>query len=81
MILKIVNGDDVSQKINIRLEGLKSSQKMKAIKTVLTGPDATAFNEDRLEPAIKPVTTTETVNPDFTYTAPANSFTVYRMDL
>lgn len=79
VIIKIVNGDDEDREIHLQLEGLKSNKKMKAVKTVLTGPDADAFNEYGLEPAIKPIISTEAVKPAFTCTVPANSLTVYRI--
>ena len=53
---------------------------MKATKTVLTGPNADAVNEDGKAPVIKPEQSTESIEPTFRYTAPANSLTVFRID-
>jgi alpha-L-arabinofuranosidase len=80
LIVKIVNGDDTSREINIRLAGLPSDVTMKATRTVLTGPDADAVNEDGKAPVVKPQTSTESVTPAFAYTAPASSLTVYRIN-
>ena len=78
--VKIVNGGDEAMEINIRLAGLASDVTMKATKTVLTGPDADAENEDGNAPVVKPEASTESVKPIFPYTAPANSLTVYRIN-
>jgi alpha-N-arabinofuranosidase len=80
VIIKIVNGDDTPREINIRLGGLSSKAKVKATKTVLTGPNAVAVNEDGKAPVVKPEAFTESVNPSFTFTVPANSSIVYRID-
>jgi len=80
LIVKLVNGTDEPMEINIRLAGLESNVMMKAAKTVLTGPDADAVNEDGKSPVVKPEESTESVKPVFTYTAPANSLTVYRIN-
>jgi alpha-L-arabinofuranosidase len=80
LIVKIVNGDNESREINIKLAGLASNVTMKATKTVLTGPDADAVNEDGKTPVVKPEASTESIKPAFTYIAPANSLTVYRID-
>jgi alpha-L-arabinofuranosidase len=77
LIIKIVNGDDAPREINVRLAGLPSDVTMKATRTILTGPDADAVNEDGKEPVVKPQASTESVKPAFVYTAPANSLTVY----
>jgi alpha-L-arabinofuranosidase len=53
---------------------------MKAIRTVLTGPDADAVNEDGEPPAVKPESSTETIEPSFAYTALACSLTVFRIN-
>ena len=79
VIIKIVNGDDVSREINIQLNGLKANKKMKATKTVLTGSSATVFNEDGQIPAVKPDVSSGSVKPDFVCNVPANSLTVYRI--
>ncbi|MBE0538045.1 MAG: alpha-N-arabinofuranosidase [Phycisphaerae bacterium] len=79
LIVKIVNGADESAQINIRLAGLPSEVSMQAAKTLLTGPDADAVNQDGKSPAVQPEYSTESVGPVFTYTAPANSLTVFRI--
>jgi alpha-L-arabinofuranosidase len=80
IIVKVVNGDDEPGQINVKLAGLASDVTMKATKTILTGPDADAVNEDGKAPVIKPQVSTESVKPVFSYTAPANSLTIYRID-
>jgi alpha-L-arabinofuranosidase len=80
LIIKIVNGDDVARKINIRLDGLKPDAKMKTIKTVLSGPDANAFNKDGETPLIQPAKSSESVGAQFLANVPAHSLTVYRLD-
>lgn len=80
LIVKIVNGADEPTEINLRLAGLPSGASLKATKTVLTGPDADAVNEDGKTPVVKPKESTESLSPAFTCTAPANSLTVYRID-
>lgn len=79
LIVKIVNGDGEPVAIDIRLAGLPSDVSMKAVKTVLTGTDADAANKDGEPPAVKPASSTETIEPSFTYTAPAYSLTVFRI--
>lgn len=79
VIVKVVNGGDDPRDINIRLAGLPTDASLKAVKTVLTGPDADAANEDGKTPVVKPVASTETVKSAFSYSAPANSLTVYRI--
>jgi alpha-L-arabinofuranosidase len=79
LIVKVVNGGDDSREINIRLAGLPSEASMKAVKTVLTGPDADAVNEDGKTPVVKPDVSTIDVKSVFVYTAPANSLTVFRI--
>lgn len=78
-IVKIVNGADEPVEMNIRLLGLASDAPRKAVKTVLTGPDADAVNEDGKPLVVKPEHSTETIKPVFTYMVPANSLTVIRI--
>ena len=80
LIVKIVNGGDEPAGINIRMAGLAGNVTMKATRTVLTGPNADAVNEDGQAARIKPQVSTESVRAGFTYVAPANSLTVYRID-
>jgi alpha-L-arabinofuranosidase len=79
LILKIVNGNGEPVEIAIRLAGLPSGVSMKAVKTVLTGPDADAANRDGEPPAVEPKTSTETIEPSFAYNAPAYSLTFFRI--
>jgi hypothetical protein len=53
---------------------------MKATRTVLTGPDADAVNEDGRASVIEPQASAESAKPVFACTAPANSLTVHRID-
>ena len=80
LILKIVNGDDEPADFNIRLAGLPADVTMRATKTVLTGPDADAVNEDGKAPVIKPEVSAESIKADFTCTVPANSLTIFRIE-
>jgi len=79
LIVKIVNGDNEPADINIRLAGLPSDVTMKATKTVLTGPKADVVNQDGKTPVVKPQVSAASVTAAFTYVAPANSLTVYRI--
>lgn len=79
LIVKIVNGAEEPVAIDIRLAGFASDVAMKAVRTVLTGPDADATNKDGEPPVVKPESLTETIRPRFAYTAPAHSLTVFRI--
>lgn len=79
VIIKIVNGDDEPKEVNVHLNGMASKSTLRAKKTVLTGPDADAVNEDGKAPVITPETSSESVNSAFSYTAPAHSLTIYRI--
>ncbi|MBN1780355.1 alpha-N-arabinofuranosidase [bacterium] len=80
IIVKIVNGDDTARDIHIRLEGLDSDSEMKAIRTVLTGPDADAVNEDGKDPVVRPEASGVSAGPDFACNVPANSLIIYRIE-
>jgi len=80
LIVKIVNGAEEPMELDIRLTGLPFDVAMKAVRTVLTGPDADAANRDGEPLVVKPVSSTETIKPSFTYTAPAHSLTVIRIN-
>lgn len=80
LIVKIVNGAEEPAELDIRLAGLPTDVSMKAVKTVLTGPDADAVNRDGEPPVVRPESSTATVTPAFAYTAPACSLTVFRID-
>ena len=79
VIVKIVNGNDSPREINVQLDGLPSDVSMDAVKTVLTGPGPDAVNEDGKTPVIKPETSPRTIKSGFSYSAPANSLTVFRI--
>ncbi len=78
IIVKIVNGGSDPAPLVVELAGLAAGE-LKATRTVLTGADADAFNEDGQPPAVKPVAAEVTIKPAFDYEAPANSLTVYRI--
>ena len=78
VIVKIVNDADASAGLRVELVGRPGAE-LKVTKTVLTGADADACNEDGKEPAVKPVTNETTLKPTFDYEAPANSVTVFRI--
>lgn len=79
LIIKIVNGADVAREMNVQLAGLPSDRLLKAVKTVLTGPDADSANEDGKDPIVRPVASPLAVRAGFDYTAPAHSLTVFRI--
>lgn len=77
-IVKIVNGGGAPAALKVNLVGLPAGDR-RAIKTVLTGPDADAYNQDGQPPVIQPVTSEVTVKPSFDYDATANALTVFRI--
>ena len=78
IIVKIVNGAEVPAALAIELAG-RGGGDFKATKTVLTGADADACNEDGQPPAVRPVTSEVTITSTFDYQAPAYSLTVFRI--
>jgi alpha-L-arabinofuranosidase len=78
VIVKIVNGGSAPAALKFQLAGWPAGER-RVIKSVLTGADADAFNEDGQPPAVKPVVTETTLPPNFDYEAPANSLTVFRV--
>ncbi|MBI1387181.1 MAG: alpha-N-arabinofuranosidase [bacterium] len=77
VIVKIVNGDETPAALEIELAG-ESDNARRAVRTVLTGPSAEAFNEDGRAPVVKPIVSEVIIAPVFDYEAPANSLTVFR---
>jgi alpha-L-arabinofuranosidase len=77
VIVKIVNGAAAPAALTIELAGRRAGE-FKATKTVLTGADADAYNEDGQPPAVKPVASEVTITSTFDYQAPAHSLTVFR---
>jgi alpha-L-arabinofuranosidase len=78
IIIKIVNGANVSAPLTIEIAGLPAGE-FKATRTVLTGPTPEAYNEDGRPPAVKPAANELKLKPTFDYEAPANSLTVFRI--
>jgi alpha-L-arabinofuranosidase len=78
IIVKIVNGADRPAPLTVSLVGLAPGD-YPTTRTVLTGADAEAINEDDEAPAVKPVTSESTLKPTFDYEAPAHSLTVFRI--
>jgi alpha-L-arabinofuranosidase len=78
IIVKIVNGASDPASLVVEFAGLAAGE-VKATRTVLTGADADAFNEDGRLPAVKPVASEVTIKPAFECEAPANSLTVFRI--
>jgi alpha-L-arabinofuranosidase len=78
VIVKIVNGASTPAPLAVELAGLAAGE-WKATRTLLTGADADAFNEDGQPPAVKPVVAEVTLKPAFDYEAPANSLTVFKI--
>ena len=78
LILKMVNGDAITQPVSIRLAGgnkLPSTVE----RTVFGGDDADVANTDGAPPAVAPRTERIPLSPEFNYEAPANSFTILRI--
>lgn len=78
LIVKLVNGDAAAQAVAVRLIGAKNLPAT-AVRTVFAGPDAEVANPDGPRAAVVPVTATVPVSAEFTYDAPANSLTVWRI--
>jgi len=78
LIVRIVNGAGVSAALTVKLAGVAAGE-LNATRTVLTGADADAFNEDGQPPAVKPVASEVTLAPTFDYEAPAHSLSVFRI--
>jgi alpha-L-arabinofuranosidase len=78
LIIKIVNGASAPAALKIELAGL-AAEELRATRTVLSGADADAFNDDGRPPAVKPIASEVTLKPTFDYEAPAHSLTVLRI--
>lgn len=78
VIIKVVNGSDTLVPLTVILAGTAAAE-FRAVQTVLTGPNADAFNADAQLPVVKPVSSDVTFKPTFEYEAPANSLTVFRL--
>lgn len=78
LIVKLVNGANVSKPLRIALNGLATLPR-NATKTVLTGANADVVNPDGGIPAAKPEVSSIEVGRSFDYEAPPNSLTVIRM--
>lgn len=77
-IIKIVNGANAPVPITVALSGFQAGE-IQATRTLLTGPDPDAHNQDGQTPVIKPVAAELTLKPTFDYEAPAHSLTVFRI--
>ncbi|MHB9009329.1 MAG: alpha-L-arabinofuranosidase C-terminal domain-containing protein [Limisphaerales bacterium] len=78
LIVKIVNGAGAPAALIVELAGLQAGE-LEATRTVLTGADADAYNQDGQPPAVKPVASEVGLQPTFDYAAPAHSLTVFRI--
>jgi len=78
VIIKLVNGDNISKALHIELNGLTPLPK-NATKTILTGANADVVNPEGGVPAAKPEESAIEIGKVFDYEAPANSFTVIRI--
>lgn len=78
LIVKIVNGAATPAALTLQLLGGSAGER-KATRTILTGPNADAFNEDGKTPAVQPVASEVVLKPKFDFDAPANSLTVFRI--
>lgn len=79
IIIKIVNGSDKAEEIEINLAGFPSNIPMGAVRTVLAGPEPDAENEFGKEPVIVPTEEDVIIMGSFKYSAPANSLTIFRI--
>jgi alpha-L-arabinofuranosidase len=80
LIVKLVNGSEASKPLHIELNGLKKLSRS-ATKTVLTGANADVVNPDGGAPEAKPEVSPIGVGQAFDYEAPANSFTLIRIEV
>lgn len=78
LIIKLVNGEAEAQAVAIKLAGAKQLSAT-ARRTVFGGADADAVNTDGAPPAVAPVTETVPISTDFTYQAPPNSLSIFRI--
>lgn len=78
LIVKLVNGEAAAQPVTVKLAGAKKLPAT-AQRIVFGGADADVVNTDGAPPAVVPVTETVPVSADFTYEAPANSLTIFRI--
>lgn len=79
LIIKLVNGENETLSVDYVLEGIPSNARVRATRTVLTGPGGDAENEDGMDPAVKPMSEAVTLETSFTYLAPPHSLTVFRL--
>lgn len=78
LIIKIVNGDDAAQTLAIHLTGTAKLPE-KAEQIVFGGVSADVANMDDKPAAVSPRTETVPLSNSFTYQAPANSLTIFRI--
>jgi alpha-N-arabinofuranosidase len=77
LILKIVNGAETSMTTKVELAGIPEME-WAVSRTVLTGENADAYNEDGREAAVKPVAQEIKLKSNFGYEAPAHSLSIFR---
>jgi alpha-L-arabinofuranosidase len=78
LIVKLVNGEAAAQSVAVKFAGAKKLPAT-AQRIVFGGADADVVNADGAPPAVVPVTETVPLSADFTYQAPANSLTIFRI--
>ncbi len=78
LIVKIVNGEAAAQPVAVKLAGAKKLPAT-AQRIVFGGADADVVNTDGAPPVVAPVTETVPMSAAFTYEAPANSLTIFRI--
>ncbi len=78
IVLKIVNGESTPQKFVTHFAGA-AGLATSAQRIVFAGDDADLVNADGQPPVVQPKVETVSVSPKFEYTAPANSFTIFRL--
>jgi alpha-L-arabinofuranosidase len=76
-LIKVVNGDASAQSVTVRLAGGKLPAHAERI--VFGGADADTVNTDGVPPAVMPRTETVPLSAEFTYEAPPNSLTIWRI--
>jgi alpha-L-arabinofuranosidase len=78
LIVKIVNGDAVSQPLSVRIAGTVNLPAT-AERIVFGGADADVANTDGEPPVVAPQSETVRLAREFTYDAPPNSLTILRV--
>ena len=77
LIFKIVNWAGTSMTTKVELAGIPEME-WAVTRTVLTGENADAYNEDGRKAAVKPIAQEIKLRSNFSYEVPANSLSIFR---